>query len=329
MLITNEQQLKQCLPVNTNTSLFTLEGAIRQAEEKYLVPAIGRQTLDTLAALVDDPPGDARREIIYQLQCAEVRLGWFDSFDLLAVQLSETGLQDANGEHRAYRYQADAARRTLERQGHDHLNQAMLLLDQNTGLVPSYIDAPHYSGNTRSLFTTSEAFFAAADTLGRDALLFHSLRPFVDDAENYWLPHYVPQAVIGDCIHYLGGNAEPSQHYSEARAAAVVRSMQKTVAMHSLENAAPLLGARFTAHGMQTANPDHGDQTTDRTAEPQAVDQWSHFYKRLADLSLSNTLYIMKSHPELYPDFEAYGKEKAPDATPFRRNNQGRKAVFL
>lgn len=329
MLIHTEQQLKQCLPVNTNTSLFTLESAIRQAEAKYLVPAIGSQTLDTLAALVDDQPGDARDEIIYQLQCAEVRLGWFDSFDLLAVQLSETGLQDANGEHRAYRYQADAARRTLERQGHDHLNQAMLLLDQNTGLVPSYIDAPHYSGNTRSLFTTSADFFSSADTIDRDAQLFHSLRPFVGDAENYWLPHYVPQAVILDCIHYMGGDAEPSEHYSEARAAAVARALQKTVAMHALETAAPLLGSRFTARGLQTANPDHGDQTTDRPADSQAAGHWEDFYRRMSDISLSNSLYIIKQHPGLYPDFEAYGQEKAPDATPFQRNNQGRKAVFL
>lgn len=336
MLILDEYQLKRCLPVNTNTSLQTLRPAIAQAERKHLVPAVGQATIDAMAAAAETeselPEDDPRREILYQLRCAEVRLGWWDSFDLLAVQLSETGLQDANGEHRAYRYQADAARETLRRQGYDHLNQAMLLLDANVELVPVYADAPNYSGNRHSLFPTSEHFYNACRLPGlerRDAMLFSRLRPYLDDTEGAWLPHYVPETVLADCIHRIGGQAEPSEHYSDARADLVLRPLQMAAAAQSLLVALPLLGSDLTAQGYTTMQPTLGDQTAGQAAAPEATARLEQAYRRLGEFQLSNAVRLMAGRTDLFPDLEPYGGTAAKDDPVRRRDNSGRRTVFL
>ena len=342
LYLTSETELKEALPVNTNTSLQTLRPAIEAAERRWIVPSVGEAAAAALhtyyervmlqGLVVDDP----RSDVVRLLRQASVRLGWWDSFDLLAVQLSETGLQDANGDNRAYRYQAENARAALKRQGFDALNDALLLLDEAVEQVPQYRQSPYWSGNSDSLLPTSRHFHTAASGFVQpSAVLFARLRPFIDEAQRE-LAHWVPETLTRDIVAQVTGREElRSEHYDTAnpdggdRCGYIGWALQKHVAFKALAEGVTVINTLLGSAGLEAAMPDHGDQTTHQPADPDATEALHSQYSRMADRYLSTAVDLMRRFPQLYPDADPYGAAQARDNSPLRRDNHGKRSVFL
>lgn len=349
VLIKSEWQLKECLPVNTNTSLVTLTPAIVQAEEGIIAKAIGEGTLAAVARLVGTEweEDDFVGRLLRHLRTAAAHLGWWKGFDLLAVQLSETGLQDANGENRAYRYQAENARATLKATGYENLNAAMLDLEDLVSgggyaetpvedLRTAYRNSANYSGNSMSLLPTIREMETAAGGVAGgvfsgigSAPLAARLRPFVTDAENMWLTHWVPETVIRDCVYSVGGGCSATEHYSAERCRAVTGALQRAVMNRALQVATPLLWAELTDKGLAATMPDHGDQTTGEAAPRESADLWQRRFMQAAALWVANAVNVMKKNPELFPEIETYGGGEAKEDGVLRRDNDGKRSVFL
>ena len=110
--------------MNVNFDYGTIAPALYDAERKYIRDIVGETLWQQLADYYNDAAHTVNSDydhLIQLMQSATLRIAYFESFDLLAVNLTDSGIQNPNGEATAYRYQADAAKDTLGRQAFEHL----------------------------------------------------------------------------------------------------------------------------------------------------------------------------------------------------------------
>ena len=100
----NAAEFKRCLPVNVNTSFVTLAPAIATAEQNHVRPLMGDTLFNELATYYSENGIEGssaeKNELVSYVQMAVVRLAYWESFDQLAVTMSDRGLQVTNGEPR-------------------------------------------------------------------------------------------------------------------------------------------------------------------------------------------------------------------------------------
>lgn len=189
------EELRQYLPVNASLNFDSLAPALGDAEQKHIRPAIGEESFNALADYYRQCSFDSEENnnLITRLQAAVVRIAFFESFDLLSVTLTDSGLQDLNGDTRAYRYQADAARDTLGRQAYEYLQY----------FFDAYLASSIYISGSPArqsvLFPTYRPFF---DTLAvePDFRLFAKLLPMVSQVEHMGLTLHIGQPLAHELV---------------------------------------------------------------------------------------------------------------------------------
>ena len=117
--------------MNVNFDYGTIAPALYDAERKYIYDIVGETLWQQLAGYYNDTSHEVNPtydHLIQLMQSATLRIAYFESFDLLAVNLTDSGIQNPNGEATAYRYQADAAKDTLGRQASNICSISMMPL---------------------------------------------------------------------------------------------------------------------------------------------------------------------------------------------------------
>ena len=175
-------EFKNCLPVNVNTSFRTLAPAIATAEEERVKPMLGTPLFERVASYYQQHGTSGESNVLNSLvvlvQMAAVRLAYYDSFDQLAVMMSDSGLSDKNGENRAYRYQADALKANLGRQGFSYLNAMVRHCETYIEELPEFEQSPYHAEMQSSLIR-SLGDFQRYVQIGGDFCLFARLREFI------------------------------------------------------------------------------------------------------------------------------------------------------
>lgn len=192
----NAEEFRQYLPVNVSINFDTLAPALGDAEQKHILPTIGQTNFNTLAAYyasTHTTPDTEKENLIEKLQAAVIRLAFFENFDLLSVTLTDSGLQDFNGESRAYRYQADAAKDTLGRQAYEYLQY----------FYDAYLASTLYSSGAparqHTLFPTYREFFEALE-MEPDFRLFNKLLNEITSAERINLPFAIGETLANELL---------------------------------------------------------------------------------------------------------------------------------
>ena len=170
------EEFKRFVPVNVTTSFITLEPALVLAEDKYIRAVLGARLMERLAAYfeldAEERTDGVLNRVIELVQSAELRLAYWDSFDQLAVTITDHGLEDTMGDNRVYRYQADGLRENLQRQGFEQLEQLVEYLEAESSSFPEWEESEACTHKMKSVLPDSKRFFAIVG-LKRDYRLFH------------------------------------------------------------------------------------------------------------------------------------------------------------
>lgn len=291
------EEFKQYLPVNVNTSFDTLAPAIGDAEEKYIRPLLGDTLFSSLAAYYagGDTSDETKNRVIARIQSAVLRAAYYENFALLAVTFSDTGVQDANGEYRAYRYQVESARDTLGRQAFEHLQ---LLYDElaASNLRSWAADDPYNPVRTGSLFPTPREFFATVDMLP-DYRLFARLRPQLTTSEQVSLAY-----VIGSTLA-----TELCQQPATGRMAAapLLLLARRYVAYMTLGEAIMLLNAYVSSDGATLRTIKAEGAVGGSQVSPADIDTRQRLqksYRSTANAAATDMLNYLRAHSDTYPE---------------------------
>ena len=310
------EEFKHFLPVNVNTAFDTLAPALGDAEHKYVRSLLGDQLWNELAdyyaqSLSDNP---VKTALVERIQSAVIRIAYYENFSLLAVTLTDSGVQDANGEYRAYRYQVESARDTLGRQAFEHL-QYLYDAVADSGIRVWAPDDPYNPRRSNTLFPTPSDFFVTVDMMP-DYRLFARLRQQLTMTETVALP-YIIGSTLATALLSLpssGRMADP----------VVVSLARRFVAFRCLADAILLLNAYISSDGatlrtLKAEGSVGGSQVS--PADTALRQQLQNNYLTAANAASTDLLSYLRSHLDLYPELsEVVGidtniKSRTPDNT--------------
>lgn len=321
------REFKEALPVNVNVSFATLRPALATAERDYVLPLTGQPLFDALAAFYADGGGVAPevqglwREAVRMVQFALIRLAYYDSFDQLAVQFSDTGLSDANGENRVYRYQAEALRESLHRQGYERLNDLLRFVEANIAVFPQFRASRFYSVNADSLIANTDEMQALTN-IGGDMRVFARLRDFISDAEGMELPFRIGERTLAAL------KAELALDAGGGRFAVVLRAVRMFVALWAMAEAIPLLGLQVTHEGVKVSGERASDGKVRQGATEAELALQSNAYRTRAEQYIGLAVRTMKADSVRFPEIRDIGGSDGHEHSTGRRDNRGKKSFL-
>lgn len=315
-------EFRRCLPVNVNTSFATLAPAIATAEQQRLLPVLGDALFTDAAAYYfnhdDDGDDPVMNRLVELTQMAVVRLAYWDSFDQLSVMMGDRGISDSNGENRAYRYQADALRASLLRQGYAFINQLIGHCTAHIDTLPLFAQSPYYTERQQSVIHTMEEFDRLVD-IGGDFTVFMRLRQHIAETEYMELPYR-----IGSTLATALVNDRDNQAYDTVRDALMGFTAHWSMAM-----AVPFLNLRHTADGIVVTAEKSGQGRTADTPTEQQVQALAMRHKQTAERYIGQAVTYMKAHADLFPAIGEIGTATDHEHSASMRDNRGKKTFLV
>lgn len=320
----NAAEFKRCLPVNVNTSFTTLAPAIATAEQNHVRPLLGDTLFDSLAdyyaANGIEGESTVTNELVSYIQMAVVRLAYWESFDQLAVMMSDRGLQVTNGENRAYRYQEDRLKKSLQRQGFGYLNTAIGYIMEHIDTFGSFTESDYYSERQNSVIRSLKEM-EGVTSVGNDFCLFAKLRQFISETEEMELPYRVGNS-LADLLR---------NNRTDARLERLLRSAQGFVAHWTLAEAMPALGIIMSPNGPVVVSDQGNGGNGGESSNPASAEQIGILQKRhreMAERYIGQLVTYCKQHVDIYPEIAEIGLSTDHEKTAGHRNNRGKK-TFL
>lgn len=314
-------EFKRFLPVNVNTSFRTLAPAIATAEQNWVRKIIGESLFDKMAQYyANNSESSAKNDHLVELiQMAVVRLAYWDSFDQLAVTMADNGIRDTNGENRAYRYQADALKKSLFRQGYTYINNIAGFCMDNISEYPEFKDSRYYSVRSTSVIRSMEEFDNIS-SIGHDFCVFSKLRDFIDEAENMELPYRVGQQIC-DSLH-----DNPSSESNSK----VLPSIKAFVVHWSLAEAIPSLCVAHSPQGIVVVSEEasQGGEVSN-TPSTELVEKLVCRHREMAARYIGKAVSYMKAHATEYPGIETIGTETQHESSAELFDNNGHKTFLV
>lgn len=303
------EELRAYLPVNVNLDFGTIAPALHDAEERYIKPVIGGTLWETLSEYYHTEERDSdgiKDDIIQSIQAAVVRIAYYESFDLLAVNLTDSGVQNPNGDKAAYRYQADAAKETLGRQAFDALQTFFDALVASG--LREWVEGEVSPIDSHSLFRDCGEFFAAIQQQ-RDFRLFMKLKPSISIDENVSL------------CHYVGSDIARSLREREARVSpAMLLLAQRYVAYDTLASCVVFLGAYIGADGatIRSINADGANGGASlQPADIKVREELKKHYQEAAEASATQLVRLLQGHADAFPEISRiYPTDRIERRTP-------------
>lgn len=290
------EEFRQYLPFNVNVDFEVLASGIEDAEHKYIVPILGEQlTLQLRLYYEQDPHDDELLDrLLQRVQSAVIRIAYYENFDLLAVNITESGVQDTSGENRAYRYQVDRAKDTLARQAFEHLEYFYDAV-ASSGLRQWDADDPNNPRPQDSVFRDYQEFFHAI-SMQLDFRLFARLKSWIRNVEQTMLPYIVGSTLADAIILRESRITKP-----------ILDAAQRFVAYNALSLACPLLHALLTEDGLLTrtmkAEGQAGGYAT-QVADKSSRDKLSKRYAEVANSAGVELESLLRADVDKYPEIK-------------------------
>lgn len=151
-LITKQSELRAYLPVKYSAAA-TLP-SFDLVTERYLLPVLGDDLLDTLQAAYDSPPLNATlTALLKKCQAVLAPLSYLSELPLLQTLLSDNGIQRVEGDNMrgAFRWEYNAVVAALEERGYNALEQLIVFLKKNKEDYPDWETSPYHDSSNFAL----------------------------------------------------------------------------------------------------------------------------------------------------------------------------------
>lgn len=326
-LNTKAEEFKKYLPVNVNLAYKTLAPYIVLCEDRYLAPILGERLLPTLADYYADKTSDTDNshtdntyydKAIEYIQFAMVRLAYYSGYDVLSVQMSDTGASSkVDSEHRLYRYQEENIKKSLRNEGFNHLDMLVRYIEDNIDQFADFTASEYCSSNIRSLVPNLKTFQSIYN-IDNSLLVFHKMRYYIKDVEMIDLPHAIGEATVSALMD--AANNSPDWEYLRILLRQFV--VYKAVAASITE-----LHYLPTEKGMLFESSDAGGYKEQVVSEQELVMTAGRLTER-AERYLAIAINYLNKHTDVFPDYSTFTGGNSSTSEVIRRDNTG-KRTFL
>lgn len=322
----NSGEFKRCLPLGVQTRYVTMAPAIMAAELLRIAPVIGEPLFNEAAEYYEEHGTSGESEVhnnlIRLLQMAVVRLACWDSFAELAVMMTDNGIADMQTEKRAYRYQTDALRETLRRQGYEYVNKVLEYCTKHIDTLANFQQSPYYAERKDSVIESLEVFERYVN-IGHDFTVFARLREHIDQAEKMELVFRIGEglytAIIAD--------------RTATRFSPILQSIRSFVAHWAMAEATPFLNLEPTPHGMMVSGESNASGNTtgkvQQAPKQGQVNAFAQQHRTAAERYIGQAVTYCKAHPDIYPEILEIGSEADTEHAADLIDNHGYKTFLV
>ena len=330
----NAEEFIKCLPLGVQTSFTMMAPAIATAELLRVRPMIGDSLFERAATYYASHEAEdaTLKQLVALLQMTVVRLACWDSFDEIAVMMTDAGISDNQGEKRAYRYQADALKNTLQRQGYEYLNKVLEFCTENVSELPEFERSQYYTTRQNSLIH-SMADFEKHISIGGDFCVFAKLREWIEQTEAMELEFRIGTGLKTALLEhgtYEGSSSGASDSEAENRLRPIIRSVAAFVAHWSMSEAAPFLNLIPTAQGLMVVSEEsrQGGNVMNG-ANKEQVATFTQHHREAAERYIGQVVTYCKRHVDTFPEIEEIGMESDTEHGADLIDNHGHKTFLV
>lgn len=320
-------EFKRCLPLGVQTSYTTMAPAIATAELLRMKPMLGEPLFEAAADYykANGTSGDSEvlNALVELLQMTVVRLACWDSFAELAVLMTDAGISDNQGEKRAYRYQTDALRDTLRRQGYEYMNKVLEYCTRHAdGDLVLFRQSQYYTERKASLIR-SMGEFERFVSIGGDFTVFARLREWIESTEAMELEFRIGSSLKAALV--ADREAE--------RFAAIKRGVMGFVAHWSMSEAAPFLNLLHTATGIVVVSEESGSSAASgkaqRTPTLDQVAAYATMHRKAAENYIGQVVTYCRRNSDRFPEIAEIGGDGQAEHESGIINNHGHKTFLV
>lgn len=319
----NAAEMKQYLPVNVQFNFNTIKPFIYQSENKYIIPLLGVNLSEKLANYYEDSTTvvvalrDKYKQLLEKVQFSLIRLALFTGFDFISVTLTDSGAMAAgDADKRLFKYQEQSLKNSLKNDGFDFLDDILLFLENNSDFFEDFKESSFYTKNIKSLIRSTEEFNSHY-SINNSRLVFLKMKYFIDDIEKIDLTHHLGSEFVEELI-----NADRSlEKYSK-----ILHSICHYVVYSAVAAGCEEFGKLPTERGLifETSTNE-----SNITFERPDLKSTKEYYKYRGEAFLISVINYIKQNKDTYPKFIEFAGENATGDTVIKRDNTGKKSVFL
>jgi hypothetical protein len=317
----NAEEFIKCLPLGVQTSFTMMAPAIATAELLRVRPMIGDSLFERAAAYYASHEAEdaTLKQLVALLQMTVVRLACWDSFDEIAVMMTDAGISDNQGEKRVYRYQADALKSTLQRQGYEYLNKVLEFCTEKVSELPKFKQSQYYTIRQNSLIH-SMADFEKHISIGGDFCVFAKLREWIEQTEAMELEFRIGAGLKTALL----------KHGTDNKYRPIIRSVEAFVAHWSMSEAAPFLNLIPTAQGLMIVSEEsrQGGNVMNG-ANKEQVATFTQHHREAAERYIGQVVTYCKRHVDTFPEIEEIGMESDTEHGADLIDNHGHKTFLV
>lgn len=310
------EDFKKQLPVNINLRFETVSSHIALCEEIYVLPLLGEAMFTRMTSYLETDPtlatACADSTLIDKVRFALIRLAIWKGYDVIAATISDTGVSaEVDKENRLYRYQEENVKRTLKEEGFNYLDSVLEYVEANADTFTEYEsrEDPRLVPSTR--------VFDSCYSIGGSRLVFLKMKPYIRDVELIQLQHRIGKDFYEELLVCDESQAAYSSILPYIRNYVVYMAVAEGIGeLHKMPTEKGLLFESASMDGVSESPVSRAQMAETRERFAQKAERY-----------LSAALDIVKSAPEMYPNYAGFAGDSPIDGV-FRRDNTDKK-TFL
>lgn len=321
MLFKTTEEIKEFISVNHNFELTDIMPSIRQACNKYIIPAIGLPFFNQLAEAYRLDNASIPEDLAIQaIQEALAHYSYFLYAPIGFVQIGNNGIQEATSQNSgpARQWVTYDLKVALLESGDVALDACLQFLETNAAAYPAWQASEAYTRSKESFLNSADAISEYIN-IQNSRRTFLAMRPFIRKAERHYLTNLLGNELLEELKEQIKTNTLSAENKK------VVKLIEPALAQLALHKAIPELAMKVSADGIKVQSFSNGIIKKD-TASDTYLSALSRTLEvdGNADLQALTTYLIANAEAiPLFKNSEVYiARQPASSCSTFNKNSK-------
>lgn len=335
-----DDDLRNYLPVNINTSFETLSPYLGLAEQNFIIPLLGEKLYNKLVdcVAVDDidisditdsgsgsASGSGASEttlmdnLLMEVKFAEMHLAYWKGYPVLSINFSDAGASTKASEgQRLFRYQEQKAEQYFKEEGFNKIDTVLSFLYANIEKFDDFKESEFYK-EVEDSFIKNTKTFNSIYHINNSRLVFLKMQYFTKRVEDIDLHSILGEEFIKELLKAQ----ETDEKYKY-----ILKNVRSYVVYMSIAYGIRELKKQPTEKGLifETQSADGFQEQQVMTEElKQTIDYSRETALRYMEAAINH----IKKHKADYPAFFEHAGEDPATELNYRRDNTNKKTFWL
>lgn len=303
--------LKQHVGTAQPLTLATFQSSALQAAERYIIPAIGRETYDWIAEAFDaDSMTGSQAALLPYIQRPLAFYTMLEASPTLTLQIGEAGIMEPDSGHvvPVRQWVLKDAQESWLISGDLHTDLLLEFLERNKADYEVWVISDSFT-ESKELTIPSTTSFDNLIRINRSRRTYLALRPFIERAEEFQL-----QEILGSEFYQDFKASLLGEIYSE-ELTNLLKRVKAFIAYTALLEAIPELNIQITGSGFKVLSSADGISQK-LLASSSDITYLQAKYQKMSDYYRQSLFVFLENNQETYPSYvspSVTGKKSVTD----------------